>query len=242
MTYSRSTPWLVFACLAASLGCGRRAVVAPPGDSASAAEPAAHMANAEDKNPGDGPPFRFADDAAGKLLAKVLPPTEVKGPLDAGGAGPRRLPPSAGLDAVPLTLPPTEALPPHLDAGQRRITVAPHLAVDETAGLGLGDPDAPQARAFVVGGRTRLASIDSNRPPPLPLLGQQSNDRAPLDDPTLEASAEAATSAAMPQRAKAVPYFRVTTPDPYDNRQPLTLPVPPDDFGPSVITIHPPQR
>ena len=66
-------------------------------------------------------------------------------------------------------------------------------------------------------------------------------DRAPLDDPTVEASTTAALAAPMPQRIKPVPYFRVTVPDPFDNRRPLNLPAPAEDDNPRTGTVHPPK-
>jgi hypothetical protein len=240
---NRSTAWMLYVCLAgivaASAGCGRPAVVAPSGDGLSAAEPSPHSAKDADKE-ADAPPFHFPDDAGGALLAKVLPPTEVKGPLNAPNAGPRRLPSPAGFDAPPSTLPPSQALPPRLSAERNRKPLAPHLTVDETLGLSRGDPEPPQPRSFLTGDRIRQPSVDANQPIPLPILAHPTADRAPLDDPTLEASADAALAAPMPQRTKAVPYFRVTLPDPFDNRRPLSLPAPADD-GPRTGTVHPPK-
>jgi hypothetical protein len=236
----RSTMWLVCVCFAASLGCGRPAVLAPSSNSLAAAEPSPHSAKEADKE-ADAPPFRFPDDASGALLAKVLPPTEVKGPLDAPNAGPRRLTPPAGLDALPLTLPPSQAPPLRPPAERTRKPLTPHLTVDETLGLNRGDPEPPQPRSFVTGDRIRLPSVDANQPIPLPILAHPSADRAPLDDPTLEASSDAALAAPMPQRTKTVPYFRVTLPDPYDNRRPINFPMPPDDGDPRTGTIHPPK-
>jgi hypothetical protein len=238
--YRRQTAWLFCVCLAASLGCGRPAVVAPPRDGLSAAEPSPHAEKDADKET-DGPPFHFPDDAGGALLAKALPPTETKGPLDAPIAGPRRLSPSAGLDAPPLTLPPSQMLPLQVPAERTGKPLAPHLTVDETLGISLGDPQPPRPCSFAVGDRIRLPSVDASQPIPLPILARPTADRAPLDDPTLEASAEAALAAPLPRRAKAVPYFRVTLPDPFENRQPLGLPAPADDENPRTGTIHPPK-
>ena len=243
MKCSRPTTWLLCLSLAGAAvgtGCGRPAVVAPPGDNLSAAEPTPHSAKDADKD-AEAPPFHFPDDAGGVLLAKVLPPTEVKGALDASNAGPRRLPTPTGLDAPPLNLPPSQALPPRAPAERNRKPLAPHLTVDETLGLNRNDPLPPQPRGFAVGDRIRLPSVDANQPDPLPILARPTVDRASLDDPTIEASAEAATAALMPQRTKAIPYFRVTLPDPYDNRRPLSFPVPADDGGPRTGTVHPPK-
>ena len=83
--------------------------------------------------------------------------------------------------------------------------------------------------------------MDVNQPPPLPILAQPTADRASLDDPTVDASTVAALAAAMPQRTKPVPYVRVTLPDPFDNRRPLTLTAPAEDDRPRTGTVHPPE-
>ncbi len=162
------------------------------------------------------------------------------GCLTSRAAGPRRLPPPAGLQTPPLPPPSSLAPPPLVPAEHNRQSVQPRLVVEETLGLGLGDPEPPQPRSFFVGDRIRLSSVDVNQPVPLPILAQPTQDRASLDDPTGDASAAAATAAAMPQRTNPVPYVRVTLPDPFANRQPLRLPVPPDDAGPRTGTVHPP--
>ena len=236
---SRPTTWLLCVCLAAPFGCGRPAVVAPSEERFAEAEPAPDSAPEVDKE-ADAPPFHFPDDASGALLAKVLPPTDVKGPLDGANAGPRRFASSAGFDAPPLTLPPSQAQPPRLSAERTHKPVAPHLTVDELPGLSRDDPAPPQPRSFVTGDRIRLPSVDVNQPIPLPILAHPTADRAPLDDPTLEASAEAALAAPLPQRTKAIPYFRLTPPDPYENRRPLNTSSPTDD-EPRTGTVHPPK-
>lgn len=216
-------------------GCGRRVPSVAP-------ESLVGVESDPPPSPGapDGPPFHFPSDAGGALLAKVLPPADVHGPLSEP-AGPRRAPP-AGLQApaLPLTPPPSLAPPPPVLSERNRKSVQPRLVVEEALALGRGDPEPPQPRSFVVGDRIRLPSADVNQPPPLPILAQPTVDRASLDDPTVDASAAAATAATMPQRTYAVPYARVTLPDPFANRQPLSLPVPPDDSGPRTGTVHPP--
>ena len=155
----------------------------------------------------------------------------------AQGTGRRPAPPSARWPADARTAVAAERgrRPPVAGEPKRQAPpLQPRLVVEETLGLGLADPQPPQPRLFVVGDRVRLPSADAGQPPPLPILAQPTADRAPLDDPTVEASASAATAATMPQRTNPVPYFRVTLPDPFANRQPLRLPLPPDDAGPRV--------
>ena len=152
----------------------------------------------------------------------MLPPADVHGPLTEPAAGPRRAP-AAGLSTPrPPPPPPSLAPPPPVLAERNRKPVQPRLVVEETLGLGRGDPEPPQPRSFVVGDRIRLPSADVNQPPPLPILAQPTADRASLDDPTVDASAAAATAATMPQRTNAVPYAPRDAARPV--RQPPTAP------------------
>ena len=88
--------------VAASSGC-YRPTVSPVADGLTAAEPSPHSAGepekaADDKKDADAPAFHFPDDAGGALLSRVLPPADVKGPLDepnAGSAAPPRAPSTA---------------------------------------------------------------------------------------------------------------------------------------------------
>ena len=154
---------------------------------------------------------------------------------------PRRPPPA--LDARPPVLPPPsiQPAPPPVPGERNRKTPAPRLAIDETLGLGRGDPRPPEPRRLAVGARVRLPSPDVNQPIPLPILAQPTADRASLDDPTGDASAEAALAAAMPKRTMPVPYSRLTLPDPFDNRRPLGVPPPAEDDRPRTGTVHPPK-
>ena len=244
MTHNRPAVWrlaLSAGALVALCGCARPQVT-PVTDGLSAAEPAPHGPDAaDDPRAEDAPAFRFPDDAGGALLAKVLPPADVQGPPDDPGGGPRR--PPAALDARPpaLPLPPGQPAPPPVPGERARKAPAPHLTVEETLGPGRGDPLPPEPRFLPVGDRIRLPSPDVNQPIPLPILAQPTADRAPLDDPTADASAEAAVAAPMPQRTAPVPYSRTTLPDPYDNRRPLSLPVPTEDDNPRTGTVHPPK-
>ena len=45
----------------------------------------------------------------------------------------------------------------------------------------------------------------------------------------------------MPQRTNPAPYFRVTLPDPFDNRRPLILATPAENDWPRTGTVHPPK-
>jgi len=238
---------LAFAGFVASSGCNQphAAFVAASATTAEPAPPAVgdptNVPAGEKKDP-DATAFRFPDDAGGTLLSKVLPPADVKGPLVDPGAGPRR-PSPGGLDAPPPSPPPRTSPPAPPSPPERpRKALAPRLATEETLGPARGDPVPPAPRSFYVADRIRLPSVDANEPPPLPILSPQATpDRASLDSPTADMSAEAALAAPMPQRTKPAPYVRITLPDPFDNRRPFILQTPAEDDRPQTGTVHPPK-
>jgi hypothetical protein len=86
------------------------------------------------------------------------------------------------------------------------------------------EPVLPRVPPLPAGERFRMPSVDVNQQPPLPLLTPRSvSDRASLEDPTTEVSANAALSAALPQRTRPVPFLRLTIPDPFANRRPVQM-------------------
>jgi hypothetical protein len=228
-------------------GCNRSAVtVAPPvavvaqQQAAAPAEEAPAPARA-DAAPGDG--FRFPDDHGGEMLGKLLTPST--GPLPGeDDAGPRRFGRSRAL------VPPAPPLPPgrvevarlpdrHSTAVVRPgpLPEGPPLA-DER-----GTPAPPEAVRLPAGERVRLPSEDVNRPVPLPPLGQPAPDRAPLDDPTADASLAAALAARMPERTTPAPFVKLDVPDPFENRHAVRLPaLPPDASVPVAVASRPPKR
>lgn len=176
------------------------------------------------KNDAKAAPFRFPEDAGGRLLAKVLPPKDVEPTrLQPIAPAPRRAkgsPSPSDYGKLPsLPLPPTSAALPRLSGETRDVRLRPTLVLDETLG-GLPDalvlthaPSLPECR------RVRIASLDVNEPIPLPILAHPVSDRASLDDPTLDASTAAAIAATIPARTNKAPFLKLTLPDPYDQRR-----------------------
>jgi len=106
-------------------------------------------------------------------------------------------------------------------AAEARIKSAETVVLDDAPGP---VPVLPKAPALPKGERFRLPSVDANQLPPLPLLTPRSvSDRASLEDPTAEVSANAALSAILPQRTRPVPFQRLTIPDPFENRRPVQV-------------------
>jgi hypothetical protein len=176
------------------------------------------------KNDTEAAPFRFPEDAGGRLLAKVLPPKDAEPARRQPLASPARrgsVPSSASAyGKLPaLALPPASAALPRLPGEARHGTLRPTLVLDETLG-GLPDtPVLPQVPSLPEGRRVRVPSLDVNESIPLPILARPMSDRASLDDPTLDASAAAAIAAIVPSRTNKAPFLKLTLPDPYDHRR-----------------------
>jgi hypothetical protein len=178
---------------------------------AAAPPPAAQAAPA----PGSVRGFTFPHDGAGPLLATALAFEPAPGPSDPP-AGPLR---RAGLTAVELPeppLPPVNARPPEI-LWRSTAQYSPHPPAEglfaDARPLGPGLPAPP----LPAGAPPRVASADASSPPPLPLTTRPSPDRASLDDPTAEFSAQRATAATPPVRTAPAPFVRVNLPDPFEH-------------------------
>jgi hypothetical protein len=241
MSHPRSVvhaAFLLAGLLLVLCACRRSGVTLAPADGLGAdakSRPAVQEAPKEvgkaETAPGDG--FPFPDDRGGELLGKLLTPT-VKLPPDEDRAGPRRFPRSAVVDA-PTPLPSGQPDVARLPADKPPTPPRPGPVADGPPLADyLGTPRPPESERLLTGERTRLLSEDVNQPVPLPLLGQQTPDRAPLDDPTAEASLAAALAATMPQRTTPAPFLKLAVPDPFENRRAVRLAtVPPEDQTPA---------
>jgi len=214
--------------LLALLGCSRSAVVVAPEGASHADEPATkvrQVARGQDAE-AENARFAFPDDAGGVLLAKVLTPKETPASRPDRTPPPRRSSSSVGMKPPTLPLPPSHTAMPHPPSLVKSAPVRPRLVIDETLS-GLPDtPILPQPQSLPEGGRVRVSSVDVNQPIALPILARPVSDRAPLDDPTAEASSVAAVAAPIPSRVTKAPFLKLTLPDPYDHRRPETIATP----------------
>jgi hypothetical protein len=65
-----------------------------------------------------------------------------------------------------------------------------------------------------------------DQPAGVPTLGTPVPDRASLDDPTRDASREAALTAAPPPRSNPAPFLRPPSSDPFENRETIKVKTP----------------
>jgi hypothetical protein len=244
--------WSCGALLTVLPGCSRRAVVisdrelaevdrAVPAGSTGPAEPSRAR---EEKPAPDGVRSSFPEDRGGALLRKVLSPQ----------GGPPHRPEPSGCDSTPpdpalpadldtLTLPlPVHVLPlPNLPAPGKAHPLRPQFVSAEPFEPMSGNVALPEAPSFAVGPRVRVPSVDVNEPLPLPPLARQVPDRASLEDVTGEASAQAALAARIPRRTTPAPFLRLSLPDPYEHRRPVTVPVPAEETTPAAFSLKTPK-
>jgi hypothetical protein len=236
--------------LLAVAGCGKARMVRAP-TSVGPEDPEQPVVRVARASPEAEPPsrstdppaqpeaFTFPADRGGELLSKELTPAR---PLPEPAAKPRRFKVSPSLEAPELPLPPSlagHAAPP---PERPRKPPLPRLITPEAmTGLTL-EVALPKAQPMPVGVRAKEVGPDVNKPAPLPILGQQVPDRASLADATTEASAAAMLQATMPVRQRAVPFLRLTIPDPFENYRPLRLPLLPESTQPVTASPRTPQR
>jgi hypothetical protein len=179
--------------------------------------------------------FRFPDDKGGELLGRLLQPSVDGSALKERAQAPRRLPGPTSLEAPALALPPAQVSVPRAALEPKRPALQPRLVLDDALD-GDGAPSLPEVRTFFTGEKTKdTTGLDVNRPPPLPVLGQPTPDRASLEDPTIDESIQAAVAATVPLRVNPVPFQRQSIPDPFENYNPVRLSDPsPEDSTPPV--------
>lgn len=88
---------------------------------------------------------------------------------------------------------------------------------------------APAALQLPTEPLVKLPPVDVQTPLPVPILGQPNKDRAPLGDPALEASLEAALKAFTPARTGPVPFIPLNLPDPFEHVRHGQLRNPPEE-------------
>lgn len=232
----RKRAWLMLAALVAfQVGCSAgktNTIVADDdqpsrGDGKGKKEPGKGK---KDEKPGAA--FRLPSDEAGKTLAQVLPP----------GRGPVRLtnpgrpaaksfpaPRIAGAEQELLfTPPPPLGLPP----APLKLKRQPTLVTEEPPQARTARVEVPERPMFEAGKPARVASVDLDIPPLWLPIAIPLTDRVPLDDATTAASVAAAIAAQIPPRTTPAPALRLALPDPYENRKPLTIKVPPEETSP----------
>jgi hypothetical protein len=222
----------------AGSGCARQSAVAVNGPVVAAgnAVPRATPAPAVDeKSP--------AGDRASKLVAEVLRPSDKVATLPwQDYEGQRRLPGPRFLEQPELPLPPDPGELPRTPVVQSARPVRPQPLPEEPS-LARRDrsPDLPERPRLPVGPLVRLPGPDLNQPVPVPILAQPLPDRAPLTDPSGEASLAAALAQPMPVRTTPAPFVALNLPDPFANQQAVRLASPPEeDPNPPVMGIRTP--
>jgi hypothetical protein len=195
-----------------------------------------------DKEEGRGGVFAFPRDSGGALLAKLLPPDT------AGAAGdrttrpvPRPAPRSLEVKSEPLVPLRAAGLVPTLPPPVKKQTLLPRLVTAEGLTEASERVMLPEETLLPAVDRARVPSPDVNEPLALPILAQSVPDRAPLEDPTGDASTAAALTAALPQRVIPAPFLRLAIPEPFEFRRPLTLVVGGETADPHTSTPQTPR-
>jgi hypothetical protein len=165
-------------------------------------------------------------DRGSKLVADLLQPSRKIPPLASDPEpGPRRLHGPKTLEKPELPWPAFPAALPRLPLAQGK-PLQPHLLA-EAAPLSQerNEPRAPE-KPKLPASKFAPPGLDVNQPVPLPVLAKPLPDRAPLGDPTLEASVAAALGEPLPLRTTPVPFLRLNLPDPFENSLAVRLRTP----------------
>ena len=214
----RAALCLAAGSLLAASGCAPR-----PATAEAASEPVfVAPAPAQPTNAPAQPTNEKPMDRGSKLASELLAPGAKENTQSEVATSPRRKP--ARDLQEPIVLPPPSVSIPH-PLLEKRGKVARPVLLEEPAPLfdQLALPRLPEQPHFAVGPRLRIPSPDVNQPIPLPLLGQPAQDKASLDDPTLDASIAMALALSPPLRVNTVPFLRMVLPNPFENRDVIRL-------------------
>jgi hypothetical protein len=220
-------------------GCGRQQIaVLNPDPVVLAKDSPEGKDGGRPKADADGDGFRFPADPGGQHLGTLLPPRENFRLPPEPPSGPRPHPSLPALENPTLTPPAGQAGLPRLPVAKAARPARPGPLPEETPLLSYrGVPPQPQEPALTPGVLAKAPSPSLSRPVPPPLLGQPVPDRAPLDDPTTDASLAAALAAPMPSRTNPAPFLKLTLPDPFENRETGRLrSTPPEEGTPVAAT------
>jgi hypothetical protein len=185
--------------------------------------------------------FPFPADAGGKLVAEVLQP---KGRLQGEArASQKKLtsPPSVEHPSLPL-VPYDGVLPRAGQPAAARPLRPRHLPEANPLAASHGFPARPAMPALPMEPLVRLPSTDVNEVPPLPTLARPAADRAPLTDPTIDASTAAALSSDIPLRSRPAPFVRFNLPDPFEHHHAVRVRhATSEDTSPPITYPRPPR-
>jgi hypothetical protein len=222
-------------------GCARRSVAVDPG--AGDKPRLGGISVVQDDKPGSTERFQFPADKGGKLLDETLRPPQKLADEAAAASQPKRLkaPPAVEQPSVALTMPALPMARPGLVP--KAAPLRPHVLPEEAPLTAYrSDPARVNIQHLPTGAPVRLATVDVNLPPPLPILANPGIDRAPLDDPTSEDSLKNALAAVPPIRSNPAPFVRLILPDPFENAQTVRLrALPPEEQSPATGPVRPPK-
>jgi hypothetical protein len=219
---TRQRLWLL-GCLiltAGLLGCARPPLLVPEvvvKADGPKPEPADQPAPPGPADQGEG--FHFPDDQGGKLLQSLLPPTDKQRTV-MGSSPQRSFPPLRSLEQPEVPLLPSQVTVVPLPPPKPSPALKPgHTAEETPLTSARSQPSLPQTQSLSPGLLVRTPSVPVERPVSVPVLAVPVPDRASLDDPTRDASLEAALAASPPERPGPAPFLRLRTPDPFENRE-----------------------
>jgi len=169
--------------------------------------------------------FKFPGDSGGKLLERSLTPggTRTANDLDRRSEPlARRRPPAVDDPEVPLTLPPLE--PPRLSMARGKPIRPRPVAESRMLDFFRQEPEAPKRIELPPTVLLRQPAPDAGVVPALPIQARHQFDRAGLDDPTTDFSAQQAIAVSMPVRSSPAGFMRFALPEPLQFRGPAAEP------------------
>jgi hypothetical protein len=179
-----------------------------------------------------------SDKATGRVQALLVPRSK------AGAASittPQRWPGVRAVEQPQLPIAAYTGLPPQPPVVQSARPALPRTPPETQPPIAQGP--MPKPIEMPTKPVIQLPAADVEAPLPIPIVGQPKQDRASLDDTTLEASQAAALVRVRPRRPAPVPFTPLNLPDPFENQRQGGLRNPPaEGEQPPAVPIRTPGR
>lgn len=165
-----------------------------------------------------GKPFAFPNDRGGKILENFLPPKLAAMKPERVEIIPKERVLPEFLNSATAGLPAAADAPPILRLPSRKEFQPTTLPEKIVSDFGLATPPLPPMTEPEVGSLHKQPTRDPSRPADLPFLASKPvADRAPLDDPTVEFTAQSVVSLLLPLREAMAPFMKLAIAEPFEN-------------------------
>ena len=182
-----------------------------------------------------------ASEKAARRIEELLQPGNKT--VDAPGIAPVQWPAAKAVDQPQLPPAVYTGMPPPPPVSRTGRAAGPRPFPEGQPPIGDGKPPLAKPIELPTQPLIQLPAIDVESPLPIPILARPKQDRATLEDTTLETSHAATMGPVRPRRTQRVPFAPLNLPDPFENIRNGGLRNPPEENQqPPAIPVRTPKQ